>query len=63
MSSLTNKQYFNTISVKGLNIDGNGNIQVNGTTAVINEVTYNGIGVLQSTLGWDDYTFSETSCG
>ncbi|KIL85425.1 hypothetical protein FAVG1_11381 [Fusarium avenaceum] len=53
--------FFNMISVKGLNIDDNGNVQLNGTTTVINGVTYDGIGVLQSTLGWDDYTFSETS--
>ncbi|KAH6949180.1 hypothetical protein DER45DRAFT_606629 [Fusarium avenaceum] len=61
MENMINKQYFNMISVKGLNIDDNGNVQVNGTTTVINGVTYDGIGVLQSTLGWDDYTLSETS--
>lgn len=45
-ANVTNKQYFNTISVKGLNFDDNGNIKVNGTTTIINRVTHNGIGVL-----------------
>ncbi|KAF4341985.1 hypothetical protein FBEOM_4078 [Fusarium beomiforme] len=57
----TGKVFYNKISVKGLNFDDNGNVKANGTTTVINGVTYHGIGVLTNTSGWSDYDFSTTS--
>lgn len=59
--NVTGKVFFNKISVNGLDFDDNGNVKVNGTTTVINGVTYHGIGVVTNTAGWSDYNFSTTS--
>ncbi|EWY92277.1 hypothetical protein FOYG_05857 [Fusarium oxysporum NRRL 32931] len=59
--NVTGKVFFNKISVSGLDFDDNGNVKVNGTTTVINGVTYHGIGVVTNTAGWSDYNFSTTS--
>jgi hypothetical protein len=59
--NISGKVFFNKISVNGLDFDDNGNVKVNGTTTVINGVTYQGIGVITNTAGWSDYDFSTTS--
>ncbi|RKK84530.1 hypothetical protein BFJ68_g17345 [Fusarium oxysporum] len=59
--NLTGKSFFNQISVDGLNFDDSGNVKANGTTTVINGVTYHGIGVISNVSGWSDYNFSTTS--
>ncbi|KAF5633828.1 uncharacterized protein FTJAE_6979 [Fusarium tjaetaba] len=59
--TLTNKNFFAKISVDGLNFDVNNNVKTNGTTTVINGITYQGVGLMNYTSGWNTYNFSTTS--
>ena len=61
MDDAHGKPFYIKVGLEGVNLDSSGNVQVNGSTAVINGVTYNGIGAIKMTCGYSNYTFSKTS--
>ncbi|RYP27629.1 hypothetical protein DL767_007593 [Monosporascus sp. MG133] len=55
------KAYYISISVQGMTIDKDGNICPCGSSAEINGTTYQTVGVVTHTIGYSNYTFSQTS--
>jgi hypothetical protein len=56
-----NNTYYIKIGQDQMADDGNGNVVLNGSTATIKGVTYNGVGMITMTCGYSNYTFSKTS--
>lgn len=55
-----NHEYYIKIGPEELQTDSNGNVVTNGSTATIDGVDYQGIGMITMTCGYSNYTFSKT---
>ncbi|KAL5338932.1 hypothetical protein BJX70DRAFT_365102 [Aspergillus crustosus] len=55
------KAYYIKVAAANVSLDGNGNLNPNGTTQTINGTTYNGIGTIDMTVGYSNYQYSTTS--
>lgn len=60
MEDQDNNNYYISIQQKNIATDGNGNINTNGTSQTVKGVTYNGIGYISMTCGYNTTPFSET---
>ncbi|KAJ6036001.1 hypothetical protein N7540_000280 [Penicillium herquei] len=55
------KPYYIKVAAANISVDNSGNVDPNGTQQTINGTTYNGIGTIEMTVGYDNYQYSTTS--